>query len=137
MPVLSDQVLAAEVEDLAATIAGIYDKELLEEARRIAEAQIDLARIRRLRHTLAGVLSELLFQQQESIINAAQTTDTTAETPCIKDLRQSPPGSESNTLGTVVQQLASLDRYERRALSRRKSAIRSYVQFRFSPHRNG
>ncbi len=53
-PVLSDPVLSAEVETMAREIAGEASPELIELARRIAEAQIDVNRIRRVRNDLLG-----------------------------------------------------------------------------------
>jgi hypothetical protein len=53
--VLSDPKLSAEVEALAREIAGEQAKsELLGLARRVAEAQIDLIRVRRARHDLVA-----------------------------------------------------------------------------------
>jgi hypothetical protein len=51
LPVLSDPVSSQEVEELACEIAGpSANAEIHELARRIAEAQIDLRRVRHARH---------------------------------------------------------------------------------------
>ena len=53
LPVCSDPVLCEEVESLAREIAGTEaDVEIRELARRVAEAQIDLRRVRHARHRL-------------------------------------------------------------------------------------
>jgi hypothetical protein len=60
LPVLSNPALSEEVEPLARDIAGAgATPEILELARRIAEAQIDLRRVRSARHDLlAGALCD-------------------------------------------------------------------------------
>jgi hypothetical protein len=42
IPVLSDPILSAEVEAMAQKIAGIATPELVELARQIAEAEVDV-----------------------------------------------------------------------------------------------
>jgi hypothetical protein len=60
LPVLSNPALSEEVEPLARDIAGAgATPEILELARRIAESQIDLRRVRSARHDLlAGALCD-------------------------------------------------------------------------------
>jgi hypothetical protein len=88
-PVLADPGLAAEAADLAGRIAGEDATEPRRAAAlRVAEAQVDLQRIRRVR-------------EQIMVEGFAAAGDITAR-------------------------LMRLDRYERRALSRRKSAIRAF-----------
>lgn len=103
VPILSDPALAPEAEAIAQRIAASNeDADVLERARRIGEAQVDLRRARARRR---GLLVELLERGPllplDEVKLAAIFEDRALE-------------------------LARLDRYERRALSRRKSAIRSF-----------
>ena len=99
--VVSDPRLSERVEELARHLVGeTASPAVLEVARRFAEAQIDLDRIRKARYhaCLLGV--------------DKGTEPTAAEVELIVRER--------------VRQLKSLDRYERRALSRRRSAARTF-----------
>jgi hypothetical protein len=100
--VVSDPRLSEQVEELARHLVGeTASPGVLEMVRRFAEAQIDLDRIRRARHQSclialdAGTRSEPAAAEVELIVREQ------------------------------VRQLKSLDRYERRALSRRRSAARA------------
>jgi hypothetical protein len=58
IPVLSDPALSAAVEVMAQKIARTADPELVALARRIAEAEVDVLRVRRVRNDLmSGVLT--------------------------------------------------------------------------------
>lgn len=102
--VLSDPALAPLAEEMARRIAGPNaDAEALECARWIAEAQVDLNRVRDCRtRSITTVWTE----------------------PNLEPLE----GDEK--LAAIVEErasrLAAFDRYERRALSRRNSAIRRF-----------
>jgi len=107
LPVSLDPALCAEVEALAHEIIGTdADPGMQSVVHRIAEPQIDLGRIRLARQRL---LSSLLT-------SLAQPADPLAEGP----------QKFASILSEISKQLAALDRYERRALSRRNCAIRAH-----------
>jgi len=100
LSVSGDPTHVAQVEKFTGKIVGKgTDPEILESARRIAEAGVELARIRQVRHEL--------FAAHFS----AGEIDTGTSGFALK-------------LSGLTKQLMLIDRYERRALSRRKFAIR-------------
>ncbi|MBX9843186.1 MAG: hypothetical protein K2Z80_15395 [Xanthobacteraceae bacterium] len=108
VPVLADPVLATGAAELAERIAdGSADPEVRELAVNVASAQIDVERVRHARHALIA----------PPAIGASGT--------------ESRPGR----LRDRIRELVTLDRYERRAISRRRSAIRALQAARF--HSNG
>jgi hypothetical protein len=118
LPVHSDSALSEEVELLAREIAGPdAGVEIQELARRVAEAQIDLRRIRCARHLLLCNASN--DRGYESRANAKMNVA----------LSCGPP-EQSQELALIlsqqIKQLLAMDRYERGALSRRRRAIRAF-----------
>jgi hypothetical protein len=87
--VFADLTYSAEIETLAHKISESDNKRVSEIGRRVAEAQIDLVRIRQVRH---GLLER--------------------------------NGGLKKISEDVLKQLNAIERYTRRALSRRKFAIR-------------
>jgi len=134
-----DPAVSKEVDKLARAIAGSdATGEVQELARRVAQAQIDLHRVRLARHQF---LSRALSDPDRRKLKRAMRVLSEA-LPVLLDPRQPERTSramlsllmadsphEPRTLPTVlaqeVKRLCAFDRYEKRALSRRKFAIRA------------
>jgi hypothetical protein len=120
--------LSEEVETLACEIAGPDARQETKElARRVAEAQIDLrrvcfARYRLLRHAL----SNPHYESRAGLLSS-KAPDMSMEA-LEKFLASTPQGPHkfATILSQEAKRLLAMDRYERRALSRRKFAIRAF-----------
>jgi hypothetical protein len=113
LSVLTDPLLCEDAETLACALAGEQASDaLLEAARRASEAQIDLVRIRRARH-------DLLVRRLQKV----QPTPEASRTSNLSEPK-SPQNKSTVMLTEIPEEFTLLDRYERRALSRRKFAIR-------------
>jgi hypothetical protein len=139
LPVYSDPFLSEEVEALAREIIGKdANLEIQELARRIAEAQIDLRRVRHARHQiLSQALSDpdyesetMLAKKSALVIRCLRRLGPSAPLPdnVMEFVSSKPQGPYkfATILADKARQLLALDRYERRALSRRKFAIRAF-----------
>lgn len=135
-----DPVLSAEAENLAREIAGEgCTPEILAHARSIAEAQIDIARIRQARHDLKfrelddrghkPKTSNTVFKRKaQRLRGLARRFGPLTPLPAemIGDLLAGPRDLNEYVpaVAEITTEYATLDRYERRALSRRKFSIR-------------
>src|SRR6478609_4452400 len=137
LPVCSNPALSEEVEALAREIAGpSANAETKELARRVAEAQIDLRRVRYARYQLLSrALADPYYEPRENTRKKAallrflfqkNAPDLPVEN-LVAFLTSTPQGPHkfATILSQEAKQLLAMDRYERRALSRRKSAIRA------------
>jgi len=138
LPVQSDQALGEEAQVLARKIAGPNASAQIQIlAFRVAEAEVDLRRVRLARHQLLSqAVSNPLRDSQANrpekmtaaprlpLANASEMPMTARE----KFVPSTPQGA--NKIATIFSReakaLEAMDRYERRARSRRKFAIRAF-----------
>ena len=139
LPVNSDPTLSQEVAALARQIAGAdATPEIQEMARHIAEAQVDLRRVRVLRHDLISrALSDPDYDSRTNWDKKLNTALRIIRRCCrceevpeqeVKSLfsKLAEPDRFTAIITEIGRRLPALDRYERRALSRRKLAIRAF-----------
>ena len=137
LPVCSDPALAEDVEALTHEIAGSEaSAEIRELARQVAEAQIDLRRVRYARQQLLSrdlgdpdyrPRSSAQHRADDKILDLLQRFAPRVHASVVAE-PQTPMPRGPQKLALILSQeaphLLAMDRYEQRALRRRNSAIR-------------
>ena len=137
LPVCSIPALSEEVQALAREIAGHgANAETQELARRVAEAQIDLRRVRYARHQfLSDALSKEYYDSYANLRKKLKVLrallrpnppDMSLDTLEFATSTPQGPDKLATILSGEAKKLLAMDRYERRALARRKFAIRAF-----------
>jgi hypothetical protein len=120
IPVLLDPILAQEVKILALHLSqGLENLDLLGATYAVAEAEIDLKRIRKFKRDLFHKLNGTRHPISRSEWRSKPNSDFSGGEKFEADA------------SALLERMLRIDRYERQALARRKSAIRrftSYVQ---------
>ena len=136
LSVQRDQALCEDVQALANQIAGPDASTYIQTlAHQVAEAQVNVRRVRDVRYQLLSQqLSKLHYDARPKMHEKARPTPTLV-TPTALETAAAPQFVTSAALGSEEfatirsqqdKELLSMDRYERRALSRLKFAIRAF-----------
>ena len=136
LPVGSDPVLSEQVEALAREIAGAdANAEIQDSARLIAEAQIDLRRVRQARHQLLmDALPDPAYDSRANVrakvrLLGSLLRPNAPDISALTNILSSTPQGDDKLAVILSQQakrLEALDRYERRALSHRSFAVQIF-----------
>jgi len=137
LSITSSAAFAKQLDKLARKIAGdTADEIILERAQAAAQAELDLARVRRVK---VGAFGDLDAPQGFSsvtqairLLNALERDGATIPEP-IDSAAMTPshePDRSAEAMRRALQDLLKLDRYERRAAARRDRAVRDIIKDR-------
>ncbi len=138
LPVAASPALSEEVEALARAIAGpTADAISLEFARQVAEAQVDLRRVRHARHQfLTNTMSNPTYDSRANVLKIVKILGqfirpdapemSSEDWTELVTAKLQGPQKLAMILSQETKQLLAMDRYERRAWSRRKFAVRAF-----------
>jgi hypothetical protein len=145
LPIIAAPETTAAIEKLARIILGKHsDPALLYLARAIAEAQLDLNRVRRVRHALLShAFDDPDYDSSQNLKKKAAMASLLIERGYSRHTRGPMSGLVNIWLNKIEEKpnapqrfaialvdtankLSTVDRYERSALSRRKFAIRAF-----------
>jgi len=116
-PLLRTPETCSQLNRLAKALAGLRrDPIALEQARIAAEAELELQRIRAYRKSV-------LDGKTTHMVRGTASCDSEAASPCA-EANQEQIGRE---VSDSLPELAALERYEKRALSRRRRAMQSLL----------
>jgi hypothetical protein len=137
LSITSSAAFAKQLDKLARKIAGdTADEIILERARAAAQAELDLARVRRAKVGAFGDLDApqafSSVTQASRLLNAFERDGPTIPDP-IDSSATTPshePDRSAEAMRRALQDLLKLDRYERRAAARRDRAVRDIIKDR-------
>src|SRR5262245_44289829 len=132
----STAAFAKQLDQLARKIAGNTDDAItLERAREIAQAELELARVRRAKVALIERASafgeldppQLTVTQMIRVLNAFDRGRFIIPKPidALATMPSQEPDRSAEAVRRVLPELRKLDRYERRAAAQRERAVRS------------
>src|SRR6266446_955405 len=119
--ITSTAAFAKQLDKLARKIAGNTDDAItLERAREIAQAELDLARVRRAKVALIERPSAFGEPFDRGRLIVPKPIDALATMPSQE------PNRSAEAIRRVLPELRKLDRYERRAAARRDQAVLNF-----------
>ena len=130
VPLKLDAAVFDDVETLARELVkGSPNTEIEDLARRVAETQIELARVRHVRHRLLAQSFNDLPRADTPMTTAVGRTFSSADfsSKWLASSERMEPQTLTSNLSHLIKQLLAIDRYERRALWHRRCALRAFA----------